>query len=301
MRRPTSRARLRQAFALGLAQGPTELLPVSSSAHTALLPGLLGWREAELDGERTEIDSERAELGGERVEVDREARNSLEVALHAGTAGALLVLLLTPAARRGCVGELGQLDARRLAALTLALAPPALAGRALERRLERRPTMPPTIAVGLVAGAAAMAVADARPGGRTLADVGPADGLALGVAQALALLPGVSRNGATLTAARLRGFTREDSQALSWRVGLPVLLGAAALKGARLRGGVSPRARGHRAAHAAGAAGAFLSTLAAAPLIHPSRRGRPLAPFSLYRCALALVALRRRRGRPAGD
>lgn len=283
MPQPTSSGRLRHALVLGLVQGPTELLPVSSSAHAALLPGLLGWEEAELD---------------------REARNGLEVALHAGTAAALLTLLCVAGVRasagRGTPapghrsGELRELDARRLTALALALAPPALVGRALERRLERRPATPPTIALGLVAGAVAMAAADSRPGSRTLAEVAPADGLALGLAQALALLPGVSRNGATLTAARLRGFTREDSQALSWRVGLPVLLGAAALKAVR---GRPPRGAVRRGAtHAAGAAGAFLSTLAAAPLLAAVRRDRPLAPFALYRCALALLALRRSAG-----
>ncbi|HUN78105.1 MAG TPA: undecaprenyl-diphosphate phosphatase [Solirubrobacteraceae bacterium] len=284
---------LRRAFLLGLVQGPAELLPVSSSAHAALLPGLLGWEEAELD---------------------RAARNEREVALHAGTAAALSGLLCAPGVRAAVDRELRELDRRRLAALALALAPPALAGLLLERRLERRPATPPTIAVGLVAGAAAMALADSRGGGRRLAEVGPADGLALGVAQALALLPGVSRSGATLTAARLRGFAREDSQGLSWRAGLPVLVGAAALKAVRrgpaggdvrrsssdgsegpASGGPDRPAYRRRAAHAVAAAGAFLSTLAAAPLIHPSRRGRPLAPFALYRCALAVVAVHRSR------
>ncbi|HVR04680.1 MAG TPA: undecaprenyl-diphosphate phosphatase [Solirubrobacteraceae bacterium] len=258
---------LRHAAALGLLQGPSELLPISSSAHTALAPRLLGWRE---------------------VELDVQARNDLEVALHAGTAGALLLLLSAPGARRQAIREARSLDPRRLAALALALAPPAVVGRLLERRLERRPGSAPTIAVGLLAGGAALALADTCPQTRALADAGPGDGLVLGVAQALALLPGVSRNGATLTAARARGFARADAQALSWRVGVPVLLGAVALKLVRLRG----RRAAVDGAVAAGAAGAFLSTLISAPLLRPERSARPLLPFALYRCALALAAIR---------
>ncbi len=241
-------------------QGPTEVLPVSSSAHIALLPRLAGWPHARQEPE---------------------LRNSLEVALHAGTAAALTFALR---------GELG-LNGRALAMEALALAPPALAGYLLERRLERRPSGPHALAAGLALGAAVMAVADRGAGTRRLADAGPGDGLALGLAQAIALLPGVSRNGATLTAARARGFAREDAQALSWRVGLPVIAGAAALKASRLaQRGAPPDAV---PALAVGAGAAFVSTLACAPLIQPGGRGRALWPFALYRTALALAAVAR--------
>ncbi len=89
-----------------------------------------------------------------------------------------------------------------------------------------------------------MALADGRAGGHPARgragvdaqeDASARDGLALGLAQAAALIPGVSRNGATLTAARARGFRRGAAQALSWHAGLPVILGASVLKGARMR------------------------------------------------------------------
>jgi undecaprenyl-diphosphatase len=285
---------------LGLVQGPTEVLPVSSSAHIALLPRLAGWPH---------------------TWQDPELRNSLEVALHAGTAAALLAYsgmlakrgmraegeCLPASAKRvspesaALRGEMGQalreLDARTLASAILALAPPALVGYLLEQRLERRPSGPRALAAGLALGGAAMGWADARPGTRALADFGPRDGLALGLAQALALLPGVSRNGATLTAARARGFAREDAHALSWRAGLPVIAGAAALKASRLGRSRVTRGAPPGAAPtlAVGAGVAFLSTLACAPLIRPGRRGRPLWPFALYRVALALAAIRRSR------
>jgi undecaprenyl-diphosphatase len=277
---------LRHALVLGLVQGPTEVLPVSSSAHIALIPRLAGWPEGELDVE---------------------LRNSLEVALHAGTAAALLAYSgmrakrVSPesAALRGEVAlGLRELDGHALVAAALALAPPALAGYLLERRLERRPSSPHALATGLALGGAALALADSRPGTRTLADAGPRDGLALGVAQALALLPGVSRNGATLTAARALGFAREDAHALSWRAGLPVIAGAAVLKARRLAQRGAPP--GAIPPLAVGAAAAFLSTLASAPLIRPRARERALWPFVFYRGGLTLLVVRLTRadGRP---
>jgi undecaprenyl-diphosphatase len=252
-----------QAAVLGVVQGPTEVLPVSSSAHVASLPRLAGWRPA---GD--------AELG-----------NSLEVALHAGAAAALSIAL------RGELAEgARELGGRGLSAMTLALAPPALAGYLLERRLERRPSTPRALAAGLALGGVAMVWADARPATRRLADFTPRDGLALGAAQALALMPGVSRSGAALTALRGRHFAREDAHTLSWHAGLPVIAGAAALKAVRLaRRGAPPRIT---PTLAAGAVAAFLSTLASAAPIRPAARGRALWPFALYRGVLAALLVR---------
>jgi undecaprenyl-diphosphatase len=260
---------LRHGLVLGLAQGPTELLPVSSSAHTTLIPLLAGWPAAELD---------------------RESRKALEVALHAGGAAALLLL-----GRRELAGAAHTLDLRAASLLMLSLAPPALVGYTLEGPIERRLGGRRTIAAGLLLGAVAMALADRTAGRedgsgtRALGDAGPLDGLLLGLAQALALMPGISRNGATLAVARARGFDRKDSQTLSWRVALPVIVGASALKGKRLSERAVPTDL--RFTLLTGATAAFLSTLASAPLIAPQRRGRALAPFSIYRCALATLAL----------
>lgn len=272
--RPAERGlALRHAVALGLLQGPAELLPVSSSGHTSLIPWFAGWPYAQLDGER---------------------RKSFEVAVHAGAGLALAIDM-----RRELLREGARVDRRRAAVMALALAPPALAGYVLGRPIERLLGGPRSIAVGLAAGAVPMALADALGRGaggaaRDLQDVRPRDGLALGVAQASALIPGVSRNGATLTVARARGFDRGAAHALSWHAGLPVLFGAAVLRGARLRR--SDLARRERAALALGGASAFLSTLASAALV---RRGglarRSLLPYSLYRCALAAAVLARSR------
>ncbi|HTB70537.1 MAG TPA: undecaprenyl-diphosphate phosphatase [Solirubrobacteraceae bacterium] len=261
---------LRHALALGLAQGPTELLPVSSSAHTTLIPLLLGWPYAELDAE---------------------LRKSFELALHAG-AGVALALDM----RRELIDAATRLDRRRAVVIALSLAPAALAGLALRPLIERRLGGPRSIAGGLAAGGLAMGLADVRAGGggRREDDAGAADGLALGLAQAVALVPGISRYGATLTAARARGFARADAQRLSWHAALPVMLGASALEGARLARRGAPE--GALAPLALGAAGALASTSLSARLLRrPARVLRSLLPFALYRLLLAGVLLARPR------
>ncbi len=130
-------------------------------------------------------------------------------------------------------------------------------------------------------------------GARSAANAGPRDGLALGLAQSLALVPGVSRSGATLAAARARGFSREDSDRLSWTVGLPVIAGAALLKGMRLAREGTPR--GLRLPLAAGTAGAFVSTLLSTQVLGPQRRAALLPASLAYRGALATLVIRRMR------
>jgi undecaprenyl-diphosphatase len=138
-----------------------------------------------------------------------------------------------------------------------------------------------------------MLAADRAPQERGRDEAGVLDALLLGIAQACALVPGVSRNGATLTAARLRRFGREDANALSRHVALPVIAGATLLKGVRLRQrGLPPEAR---VSFALGAGAAFASTLGSTWLIAHVERDRSLGPYAVYRLALAAVVLRRLR------
>lgn len=262
---------LRRAILLGLLQGPTEMAPVSSSAHVSLA------RDA---------------FGGEWD--DPAQAKGFDVALHGGTAAALSIAM--SARLRRSWGRLGgDGPRRRLTILALSLAPPTVAGYLLERPIERRLGGRCATAAGLTLGAAAMALADAAPAERTLEQAGACDGLALGLAQASALVPGVSRRGATLAAARMRGFSRTDADALSWLTALPVIAGACALKGFRLiRAAPLPPER--RAALIAGAGAAFASTLGSDALAEGSGLGRaPLRPFAAYRTLLALALVRRRR------
>ncbi len=263
-----------RAAALGAIQGPTELLPVSSSAHLSLIPWLAGWPWHELDPE---------------------SRKSFEVALHAGAAGALLI-----GQRRVIAEELRAFDARRAAVVGLSFVPPAIVGYGFERQIERRLGGPRSTAIGLLVGALAMALADRRPQERGPGDAGGVDGLALGLAQAAALAPGVSRNGATLAAARWRCFTREHANLLSRTVALPVIVGATLLKGVRLRRrGLEPGLGG---AMRAGIAASFASTLTSQKLIALVERDRALWPYAAYRVGLAAAVLvrLRRRGRGPG-
>ncbi|HEX5610051.1 MAG TPA: undecaprenyl-diphosphate phosphatase [Solirubrobacterales bacterium] len=259
----------RRAIALGVVQGPAELLPVSSSAHIVLVPWLAGW-----DWEA----------------VDPEVRKSFEVALHAGAAAALVI------GQRRLIGEeLSQLDARRVLLLALSFLPAAIAGYTLERPIERRLGGPRATAYGLLAGAAAMLVADRRPQSRGQGDATAADGLALGVAQAAALAPGVSRNGVTLAAARWRRFSRDQANLLSRTIALPIIVGATALKGTRLaRRGTTPELR---RSLAVGVAASFASTLASQRLIGLVERDRALWPYAAYRAALAAAVLVKLQGR----
>jgi undecaprenyl-diphosphatase len=305
-------------MALGLAHGPTELLPISSSAHTILIPWLAGWPY---------------------VELDPELRKSFEVALHAGTAAALLIDLCRVESHPGLSAVLDRLTAlrgdtastdgaagsassagastaessssratsafppRQALLIALSFIPPAVVGFTFEQPLQRRLSGLPTIAVGLLAGAVAMALADRRPadGVRTLHEARATDGLLLGLAQTCALVPGVSRSGAVLSAARARGFSRVDSQTLARRTGLPVILGAGALKTGRLlqRGLTDGSSdRGSAGALLSGGATSFISTLVATRLLRRRRgvaRATALWPYSLYRGLLGSLVISRLR------
>lgn len=291
------------AVLLGLIQGPAELLPISSSAHISLVPWLFGLPYSELDPE---------------------LRKSVEVALHAGAAVALLI-----GQRRLVAEELRGMDGRRFSVMALSFAPAAFVGMTLERPIEQRLGGPGATALGLILGSMAMVAADhhacrqhrissssnpirahRRRINRPLGRRGPAaigrahreadwrDGLALGLAQAMALAPGVSRNGATLTAARWRGFSREDANLLSRVIALPVIAGASLLKGLRMRSRELDRRE--RLAMGAGVAASIASTLVSQRLIQLVERDRALWPYAAYRILLATLILARRRGHAAG-
>jgi undecaprenyl-diphosphatase len=196
-----------------------------------------------------------------------ERRKELEVALHAGT----LVALGPP---------------RPAAWLVVSTLPPALAGALLERPIERRLGGPRATAIGLLLGGAALALADLKGSDPSLrahmkvTDTCVAHALVLGLAQAVALVPGVSRHGAALTALRALGYPREEAHALSVEASKPVLLGATVLKALRMRREDAP-------VLAAAAAGSALSTLAARRALAGRGVRGPLWPFALYRAALA--------------
>lgn len=263
---------LRHAFSLGLIQGPTELLPVSSSGHLTLVPRLLNWPYAELDPE---------------------LRKSFEVSLHAGTALALLIGL-----RREVTQYTSDFSGHNLLTLTLSFMPAAVIAFRFERQIERRLGEPVPVALALLGGSVAMALADGCPQERQRHETRPVDAIVIGLAQACALAPGVSRNGATLTAARWRGFRRRDANVISRQIALPVIVGASILKGGRLATRRDLPA-GFGRGMVTGAGAAFGSTLLSLRLIKMLERGRSLLPYAVYRAILAvgvLVRMQRRRG-----
>ncbi len=262
------RLRTRDAIALGLLHGPAELLPVSSSGHVAVVPWLCGWPYSRLDGE---------------------LRKAFEVALHAGTAAALLAGL-----RDEVAAAARELNRRRVELVVLSFVPPAIVGFVLERPIERRLGTPQTVAAGLVLGSLAMAAADAASSGRRRReDAGAGDALCLGLAQACALMPGVSRNGATLTAARARGFGRQDAAILSRHAALPIIVGATLLKGTRLARRGLPA--GTAGAFLAGIGASFATTLLSLRIVRAVERDRSLLPYAAYRLGLAGLIVRRLR------
>jgi undecaprenyl-diphosphatase len=270
---PGERLPLRHALTLGAIQGPTELLPVSSSGHLVLVPRLLDWPYSELDPE---------------------LRKSFEVALHAGTALALLIGL-----RREVVEYARDFSGRNLVTLTLSFAPAAVVASRYERQIEQRLGEPVPVALALLGGSLVMALTDGCPQTRRRHETRLLDTVVIGLAQACALAPGVSRNGATLAAARWRGFRRRDANVISRQIALPVIVGASILKGGRLaaRRDLPP---GVGRGMLAGAGAAFASTLLSMRLIRMLEHGRSLLPYAAYRASLAVAVLagqqRRRHG-----
>ena len=266
-----------RALVLGALHGPAELMPISSSAHVAVVPYLLGWDYAEADAD---------------------LRKAFEIALHAGTAVALLIGL-----RDEVAGELSDRSPAHFARVVVASLPAALVGFALEGPIERRLGTPATIPLGMILGALAMGWADRSPRERAETEAGLADAVWLGIAQACALMPGVSRNGATLTAARRRRFRRVDANRLSRHVALPVIAGATLLKTARLarrtrspirgQAGTGGLPAGAAGPFAAGTAASFASTLVSTRVIRAVERDAPLTPYVVYRLIMAAAVLRR--------
>lgn len=249
---------------LGAIQGPTEWLPVSSSGHLALLPTLLGWPYACLDPA---------------------LRKSFEVILHAGAGAGLAVALRRDAPRSG----------EDLVRLVLSASPAGVLGVMLERPIEERLGGPRSIAAGQVAAGVALWVADLGPATRGRMQANRADALVIGLAQAAALVPGVSRSGAALTGARLRGFDRRSAATLSREAALPLILGASTLKGVRLAREGLPRELA--VPFLAGALAALTSTIVSSRLARVVDDSSSFAPFAVYRLALAGLSLLRLRGR----
>lgn len=252
------------AVILGLVQGLTEFLPVSSTAHLILAARLFG------------LDPERFGL-------------TFDVALHLGTALAVLLFFLPT-----WLGLARDALARRWRVpglIVLGTIPAAVAGVLLQSAVERELRGPLPIAIGLIAGSLVFLLAErgATRSREGLRQLSLGDSLAMGCAQAVALLPGVSRSGITISAGLARGLARADAARLSFLLATPVILGAGAktLLDARRSADLAT----HLDVAALGFIVSFLSGLAAVAFLVRFLRTRSLAWFVPYRLLLAAAVL----------
>lgn len=271
-----------QALIMGLVQGATEFLPVSSSGHLQLVPWVFGWDDFGADA-----DLERA----------------FSVALHVGTfVGATAyfrqdIVRLARAGTSAVVKRRMETDDERMAVLlALSALPAAVIGAGLDTVLEGEFVAEPVVGALLIIFGLLLWVADRRPATRPEKSWRAKDALSMGMAQALALFPGVSRSGATITAGRFLGLTRDAATRLSFLMSLPVIGGAGLYEGVKvLRGGGIPS--DFLPAFGVGMTAAGITGFAAVwGLLRFVRRGS-FTPFVIYRvvvggAVLALAAAR---------
>jgi undecaprenyl-diphosphatase len=253
-----------QALVLGIVQGLTEFLPVSSSGHLILVPHVFGWPDQGL---------------------------AFDAAMHLGTLGALLAYF-----RAELTALLTGALARRVAVLLAAASLPALAvGWLASKWIEANLRSPLVIAVATAAWALVMWWADRRAAsspsalGDPLARVGWGQGLAVGCAQTLALIPGTSRSGITITAGLFAGLDRATAARLSFMLGIPVTGAAGAYKLLQLvKSGIASTEAGPLAV---AVLAAFASGWFAVWFLVNYLKRRSLLPFVVYRLILAAIIL----------
>jgi len=249
-----------QALILGAVQGLTEFLPVSSSAHLVLVPWLFGWEDPGL---------------------------AFDVALHLGSLVALLIFYWREWVWMALSIVRPDAPSRRLLILLiLASIPGAVIGLLLEKQAETIFRSPLLIACTLAMMGIVLWVADVMGRkAKEMQDLTLGDAILIGLSQALAIIPGVSRSGSTITTARILGVAREDSANFSFLMATPIIAGAGlhempkimhqGIDGILVAGFVSS---------------AVFSLLAIAALVKFVRT-RTYQPFAWYRIAIAIFVI----------
>ncbi len=266
---------IHEAIVLGLVQGLSEFLPISSSGHLILTRWFFGWDPP----------------GDESVE------KAFDVALHFGTFIAVVAYFrhdLVRYAREGVRLIWNRerpidTDGRIAWLLVVATVPAALVGAVFEGTIDDQLGTPTIIAISLIVFGLLLWWADRRIGRRDVDDFGTRDALVVGAAQALALNPGTSRSGITMTAARQIGFGRDAAARLSFLMSLPVIAGAVVLKVGKLfadgvpDGLLTPLVVGVVTSCLSG----WLAVWGTLRLV----RTRSFTPFVVYRVALGVLVL----------
>lgn len=203
-----------QAIALGLIQGLSEFLPISSSAHLALAPWLFGWEDPGL---------------------------AFDVALHFGTLIAVVwyfrmewIALFRAAFGIVTTGRIETPEKRRVVYLILATIPGAIGGYLLQSQAESAFRNPQLIAIALIAMGIILWLVDKFVDqARVLGEMRWIDAVLIGLAQVVALIPGVSRSGSTITAARGLRFDREAAAEFSFLMSTPIIAAAVVMEGSK--------------------------------------------------------------------
>jgi undecaprenyl-diphosphatase len=263
-----------QAIILGIVQGITEFAPISSSGHLILVPWALGWE----------------------IVNDPALNKSFDVALHMGTfVGAVIYFrhdlwhyikaFVTSIAHR----EIRTTDQRLAWAIVIGTIPGLIVGATMESVIEGKLGQPALIAVMLAVMGVVLYVVDriARQD-RGVDSIRPRTGLYVGIAQALALQPGVSRSGITITAGRAIGLDRATAARFSFLLALPIIAGAGGLKAIDL---AQVGFQGYLPQFIAGFVAAAVSGFLVIWFLLRYLRSHDFLWFMVYRLALAALAV----------
>jgi undecaprenyl-diphosphatase len=263
------------AIILGIVQGLSEFLPISSSGHLIVVPDLLGWDDF-----------------GKNDSLEK----TFDVALHLGTLIAALwyfrkdlSVYLRAALHSIRVRAIDTTDARLAWLLLLSAIPGAIVGAALESTIEQELGDPILIGVNAIVFALVLEWADRAQSSRATDDFHIRDATVMGIAQALALAPGVSRAGVTISAGRWLHFDRQAATRLSFLMSIPIIGGATLYKGAQVaRDGIPS---GFGSAFFWGVVASAVSGFVAIALVLKYVRTHSFRPFVIYRIVVGIAII----------
>jgi undecaprenyl-diphosphatase len=256
-----------QAIALGILQGLSEFLPISSSAHLTLAPWLFGWEDPGL---------------------------AFDVALHFGTLLAVLwyfrmewVALVRAAFGIITTGRIETPEKRKVIYLIIATIPGAIGGYLMQSRAETAFRSPQIIAIALIVMGILLWLVDKLVDQRrVLGEMRWIDSLLIGLSQVIALIPGVSRSGATMTTGRGLRFDRESAAEFSFLMSMPIIAAAVVMEGPKAlqQSGITNELMG-------GVVAAAISGWLAISILMRYVSRHSYGIFALYRVVLGLAVL----------
>jgi undecaprenyl-diphosphatase len=264
------------AIILGIVQGLSEFLPISSSGHLILVPELFGWTE---------------------LTTNNSLNKSFDVALHVGTLVAVIVYFrrevfayVLAAWHSLRARSITTVDERLAWLLLVTAVPGAVIGALFTSVIEDNLGDPILIGVNMILFALVLQWADGLAGARPMDGFARRDAVLMGMAQALALAPGVSRSGATISMGRWLRFDRASAAKLSFLMSIPITGGAALYKGAELfhNGGIPP---GFGGAFFWGIVASMVSGFIAIAFLLRFVRRHSFAPFVIYRIVLGVAVI----------